>query len=638
MKKIIAILVAVFAITQFSYAQWNSIGGYTYTTTTDNVGIGTSTPGAKLDVVGSVRSQGLFSATNTFFVNNGYAGINNNQTTYGFQLSAGSTNGNMKVDGNIYTDGNIGIGTTSPGALLHLSSGGPSLLLDANSQGTDLKRTYIATSEVNAGDFVIGARNDNNTVKSRNLYITNSGNVGIGTTSPGTKLEVNGGGNIIKVYNNAGEYNNSDILVQNIYGTGSSEVSLTASANQMLIGAQGQTIGDYGGYLNVTSAHPMKFLTNNNERMRIDGSGNVGIGTTSPTVNKLQVTGNTDGLGVAFENTGTGGLIWDIQSTAGSSGYGQGKLAFNLESSGSAGNKMVIQSNGNVGIGTTSPGSLLDLYHTGTGAILRVGGYATGTSNDAGIDLYAVNGSSVPTYARIGLGVNTGSVGSETGYLDFSTINGGTLSEKMRILANGNVGIGTTSPISTLYVKGAGYTSAPDGSYAPLIIEDPTGIAGHNIWAFTTRKGDNTLGIADLFNNKTRLFIDGSGNVGIGTINPDTKLAVQGTIHSTEVKVDVNVPVPDYVFEPDYKLVNLNELKAFVDKNHHLPEIPSATEMAKNGLNLGDMDVKLLKKVEELTIYLIDQNKQLNKQITDQQQVNKSLQEQINYLAKQLTH
>ncbi|QKJ31798.1 hypothetical protein HQ865_19180 [Mucilaginibacter mali] len=63
------------------------------------------------------------------------------------------------------------------------------------------------------------------------------------------------------------------------------------------------------------------------------------------------------------------------------------------------------------------------------------------------------------------------------------------------------------------------------------------------------------------------------------------------------------------MFEPTYKLSALAEIKTFVDKNHHLPEIPTAAEMAKNGIDLGDMNIRLLKKVEELTLYLIEKDK-----------------------------
>jgi hypothetical protein len=103
-----------------------------------------------------------------------------------------------------------------------------------------------------------------------------------------------------------------------------------------------------------------------------------------------------------------------------------------------------------------------------------------------------------------------------------------------------------------------------------------------------------------------------SGNLGIGTKNPDKTLTVNGTIHAKEVQVDVNIPVPDYVFEKSYKLPELKIIEAYVNQNKHLPEIPSAKEMEENGLNLKEMNLLLLKKIEELTLYVIDQQKQID--------------------------
>ncbi|WP_264536578.1 hypothetical protein [Flavobacterium sp. N1736] len=100
-----------------------------------------------------------------------------------------------------------------------------------------------------------------------------------------------------------------------------------------------------------------------------------------------------------------------------------------------------------------------------------------------------------------------------------------------------------------------------------------------------------------------------AGNVGIGTEHPDAKLAVNGTIHSKEVKVDSNIPVPDYVFAKDYKLRSLQEVENYVNQNSHLPEIPSAKEFEKNGIQLAEMNMALLKKVEELTLYAIEQER-----------------------------
>lgn len=127
------------------------------------------------------------------------------------------------------------------------------------------------------------------------------------------------------------------------------------------------------------------------------------------------------------------------------------------------------------------------------------------------------------------------------------------------------------------------------------------------------------------------------GNVGIGTERPDAKLAVNGTIHSKEVKVDLNVPAPDYVFANDYKLRNLQELENYVNENSHLPEIPSAKEFEKNGIQLAEMNMALLKKVEELTLYVIEQQKNtenLKKTVEEQTKLITEQEKRLNKLEK----
>lgn len=116
-----------------------------------------------------------------------------------------------------------------------------------------------------------------------------------------------------------------------------------------------------------------------------------------------------------------------------------------------------------------------------------------------------------------------------------------------------------------------------------------------------------------------------AGNVGIGTENPDAKLAVNGTIHSKEVKVDLTVPAPDYVFANDYKLKSLQEVENYIKENSHLPEIPSAQEFEKNGINVSEMNMALLKKVEELTLYAIEQQKKSEKLMKIIEEQNKRL-------------
>ncbi len=108
------------------------------------------------------------------------------------------------------------------------------------------------------------------------------------------------------------------------------------------------------------------------------------------------------------------------------------------------------------------------------------------------------------------------------------------------------------------------------------------------------------------------LYVNGmnNGSVGIGTINTGSnKLAVDGTIGARKVIVTQTNPFPDYVFKPGYHPISLESLSAYIRVNRHLPEIPTADSVAANGLDLGGDQTLLLKKIEELTLYAIEQNK-----------------------------
>ena len=115
-----------------------------------------------------------------------------------------------------------------------------------------------------------------------------------------------------------------------------------------------------------------------------------------------------------------------------------------------------------------------------------------------------------------------------------------------------------------------------------------------------------------------------AGSVGIGTLNKANtyKLAVEGTIGARRVKVTQET-WPDYVFERDYQLPTLQEVDAYIKEHKHLPGVPSAEEVTKNALDLGEMNKILLQKIEELTLHLIEQDKQ-----------NKEQQQQIELLNK----
>jgi len=105
--------------------------------------------------------------------------------------------------------------------------------------------------------------------------------------------------------------------------------------------------------------------------------------------------------------------------------------------------------------------------------------------------------------------------------------------------------------------------------------------------------------------------IASSGYVGIGTKNPDQMLTVDGKIHAQEIIVNLNIPQPDYVFEPDYNLPTLDQVERHIQEKKHLPGIPLASEVAENGVSLGEMQAKLLEKIEELTLYTLQQQKEI---------------------------
>ncbi len=122
-------------------------------------------------------------------------------------------------------------------------------------------------------------------------------------------------------------------------------------------------------------------------------------------------------------------------------------------------------------------------------------------------------------------------------------------------------------------------------------------------------------------NSQYRMSITGDGNIGVGIRTPTSKLHVNGDIKATKLSVagevnarSVNIAInagADFVFKPDYKLRSLSDIESFVKEYHHLPEIPSEREMSENGVNVNEMQIKLLQKIEELTLYVIDQQKEI---------------------------
>jgi hypothetical protein len=186
----------------------------------------------------------------------------------------------------------------------------------------------------------------------------------------------------------------------------------------------------------------------------------------------------------------------------------------------------------------------------------------------------------------------------------------------------GNVGIGTAAPGSKLSIREGdrGVSVAPGmgGYYGSLAFnrEATTGaIFNTSAKAFQINNGpDQNMhfqvwnGSGGLVQADAIVIAGNSGFVGIGTSNPKEHLSVNGKIRAHEIKVETT-NWPDYVFAPEHKLPSLSDTEKFIKENRHLPEIPSAAEAEKEGISLGEMNAKLLKKIEELTLHLIEQNK-----------------------------
>jgi len=185
---------------------------------------------------------------------------------------------------------------------------------------------------------------------------------------------------------------------------------------------------------------------------------------------------------------------------------------------------------------------------------------------------------------------------------------------------SGNVGIGTVTPKAKLEIASDGTWTSNGWHKAVKLgqaqsIEIEAGIRKFGIGATSDTLLCFFATDADTVNLPARyhMVMTNSGNIGIGTLTPKAyKLAVEGTLGARRIKVTQQANWADFVFHPDYKLPSLQEVEKFISDNGHLPAIPTAAEVRENGVDVGEMNKLLLQKVEELTLYLIKQQKEIN--------------------------
>lgn len=274
----------------------------------------------------------------------------------------------------------------------------------------------------------------------------------------------------------------------------------------------------------------------------------------------------------------------------------------------------------NVGIGTTSPDQRLTVKGGGIGF----------DYNSTDKKLYAPADGVLEWMTHDGAGEHGFAVSHQGDRRVYLSTSGNSY------INSGNLGIGTGNPQSKLDIHAAekGWLiNTHANAFSPGDINGLrfySGYLGDNKWSGICSVAEdihsNNTGLL-LFTNQTEKFrITSAGDIGIGTASPKEKLSVNGKIRAHEIKVETAY-WPDYVFQADYKLPSLKEIEQHIKENGHLSEIPSAREAETNGIALGEMNKLLLKKVEELTLHLIQKDKELKLQNAEMMELKKDVEE-----------
>jgi hypothetical protein len=457
--------------------------------------------------------------------------------------------------------------------------------------------------------------------------ITGLGRVGIGTYSPTAILHIDGTnqtGNTLTIVDDQDPF----ILLQK-----------AGIAKGFL-----QTLGDDFKLGTVLTNPTGSFIvrTGNADRLFLDNTGLLGIGNPA------------DGarLYVDATNTSSTAMIVNDQNPTiqlQNSGVNKGSLQLNGDdlrigvNQENANGNIVFRINGADRINIDNAGDMTIGSIANKDASLSTFAANDAVNTKANIDLQSNYGSTHgPNIKFTGRSPATTQLGSITNFSDFMEFRSGVGTargfrfktndkEVIRVSSNGNMGVttrlgvGTISPAALLHIDGYNNGNYTEGEivriqgFNPIMqfmnVTSNVGFiqaAGGNL---TIGTNINTVGDVILRTaGADRVFLKNNGKFFIGgdlTFSSEFTLAAKGKIAGSEFVVKTVASWPDYVFAEGYKLKSLEVTEAFIKANKHLPNIPSAAEIEKNGLELGDMQKRMMEKIEELTLYLIEANKEI---------------------------
>jgi hypothetical protein len=485
--------------------------------------------------------------------------------------------------------GDVGIGTSIPDAPFHVKSGGQvntagGLVLLGNRLEAHMELDFNRMQSL----FGVGA------IPIPLLLQPDGGDIGIGVSLPTSRLHIAGNADQILT------------LHRTTSGAGKAGIDLLRHTNGS--GTDWRIVND-GGEFKIFDGID-NFDTEGDLNLIMSTNGNLGLGTDSPQ-SHLHMAGTTDqfltihktvaGSGMAgidlLRSTSNSATDWRIANDGGTLKFFD--ATDNFDTDGDL--DMVLTSAGKLGLGVSAPQAPLHVLGTQTISETGNGFMQIGTSNASHLrfdnnEILARNGDN-----------------SALLYLQYWSGNLSLCDDN-----NGRVGIGTSSPQAKVHITDGTDAELDAGGHLVLGSTGSTNLAldGNEIMA--RNNGAASSLYLQASGGNVMLIPNESGQVGIGITSPanlpssNYLFAVDGSIIVEEVRVELSGNWPDYVFKDDYKLLSLETLEGNIKTLGHLPGMPSAAVVEDEGFDLGGTQRIMLEKIEELTLYLIDMNKEMS--------------------------